>query len=81
MHRRIVLIILCAALGLGAACSARAGTERDIGPRGYQVQTWQDIARDREDIARKVEALEHPTSARASFGSSESRHKVHASER
>jgi hypothetical protein len=81
MHREIALTMLCAALVLGAATLVRAGSEREVGPRGYPVQTWQDIERTREDIARKVGALEHPTSARTSLGSVEPRHRVRGSQR
>jgi hypothetical protein len=68
MNRQIACVALLAAAVIGSASSAQAGTERIDGPHGYQVQTWADIARDREDIARKVEALEHGGSARGSYG-------------
>jgi hypothetical protein len=68
MNRQIACVALFAAAILGMASSVQAGSERDDGPRGYQVQTWADIERAREDIARKVEALEHGGSAGSTYG-------------
>jgi hypothetical protein len=58
MNRQIACVALFVTAVLAMASSAQAGSEREYGPRGYQVQTWADIARDRADIDRKVEALE-----------------------
>jgi hypothetical protein len=44
------------------------------------VQTWQDIERAREDIQRKVDALEHKSGAGTSFGYMRSRYE-HRSQR
>jgi hypothetical protein len=68
MNRRIACVALFVSAVLGAASSAQAGSDRESGPHGYQVQTWADIERDRQDIARKVEALEHGGSASGSYG-------------
>jgi len=68
MYRQIACVAVITAAVLGTASLARAGADRYDGPRGYQVQTWADIERDREDIARKVEALERADTAGSSYG-------------
>jgi hypothetical protein len=61
MNRRIVFIAL--SVVIGGASAALAGSEREVGPRGYQVQTWQDIERDRQDIQRQIDQLYHTGNA------------------
>jgi hypothetical protein len=57
MNRRMVFIALSVAVVIGGASAALAGSDRVVGPHGYQVQTWQDIERDRQDIHRQIERL------------------------
>jgi hypothetical protein len=80
MHRQVVFAALFAALIIGNAAPARA-SDRDTGPRGYQVQTWQDIERAGQDIQRQVDALEHKGGAGTSYGYTKSRSERHASHR
>ena len=58
MLRTIGFTALAAAIVLGSASAAMA-TERDFEPRSYQVQTWQDIERDRQDIQRQIQLEYH----------------------
>jgi hypothetical protein len=58
MLRMIGLTGLSAAIVLGSA-SAVLATERYFGPRSYQVQTWQDIERDRQEIQRQIQIEYH----------------------
>jgi hypothetical protein len=68
MYRQFACVAVIAAAVLGTASLAQAGSDRNEGPSGYQVQTWADIERDRQDMARKVEALEHGDKAGSSYG-------------
>jgi hypothetical protein len=79
MHRQIALTTLFAALAIGTAHPVLAGSERPTGPSGYQVQTWQDIERARQDIQRQVDALEHKSGAGTSYGYMKSRYAHRAS--
>jgi hypothetical protein len=58
MIRTIGATALSAAIVLGSA-SAVLGTERYFEPRSYQVQTWQDIERDRQEIQRQIQIQYH----------------------
>jgi hypothetical protein len=78
MNRQIALTAFIAAIVLGTASTVWAGPDRDGGSRGYQVQTWQDIARASTDIDRQVQALEHKTSAGSSYGYVASQQHKHA---
>ena len=60
-------IALAAALILGTAPAALAGDQTDE-RGGYQVQTWQDIARDRQDIQNRIERQYRPGNAGSAFG-------------
>jgi hypothetical protein len=75
MQRQLSLIALFGGAIMCIASPVWAGSERDVGPRGYQVQTWQDIERAREDIQRQVGALEHKSGAGTSFGYTRSRYE------
>ncbi len=57
MNRQLVFTLLTAAIGI--APSVSMATERYFGPSGYQVQTWQDIERDRLDIQRQIQKEYH----------------------
>jgi len=59
MNRQLVFTLLTAATGISAAPSVSMATERYFGPSGYQVQTWQDIERDRLDIQRQIQKEYH----------------------
>jgi hypothetical protein len=59
MNRQSVFTALAAAIGLCAAPQISMATERYFGPRGYQVQTWQDIEQDRLDIQRQIQKEYH----------------------
>jgi hypothetical protein len=59
MNRQLIFTTLFAAIGLGAASAALAGSDRYESPRGYQVQTWQDIEQDRLDIQRQIQKEYH----------------------
>ena len=59
MYRLMRFGILACGVALATISSARAGSDRWVGPRGYQVQTWQDIERARQDIQRLIEKEYH----------------------
>jgi hypothetical protein len=60
-------IALAAVLILGTAPAALAGDQTDE-RGGYQVQTWQDIARDRQDIQNRIQRQYHAGNAGSAFG-------------
>ena len=57
--------MLARAIALAPMPSAWAGSDRYVGPRGYQVQTWQDIERARQDIERLIRKEYHYRNAYA----------------
>ena len=57
MNRQIASTMFIAAIVVCTAAPVWAGTDNDGVRGGYQVQTWQDIARARADIDRQVYAL------------------------
>ena len=59
MNRKIVFAALSVAIVLGTASAVLAGPDRYFGPRGYQVQTWQDIEQARQDIQRQIQIQYH----------------------
>jgi hypothetical protein len=66
-------IALAAALILGTASGALASQSGN--DRGFQPQTWQDIARDRQDIQNQIHQLYH-TSPGDAYGYAPSHHRV-----
>jgi len=54
MYRLMHYGILSGLVALATISSAQAGSDRWVGPRGYPVQTWEDIARARQDIQRLI---------------------------
>ena len=59
MNGKIVFTALSVAIVLGTASAVLAGSDREVGPRGYQVQTWQDIEQARQDIQRQIQREYH----------------------
>ncbi len=60
-------IALATALILGTASAALANEQTDE-RGGGPVQTWQDIARDRQDIQNQIQRLYHTGNAGSAYG-------------
>jgi hypothetical protein len=63
-------IALAAALVLGTASVALAGSDNDDGGQGggFQVQTWQDIARARQNFENQIQRQYHTGNAGSAYG-------------
>jgi hypothetical protein len=79
MNRQWIFAALGAAIGLGAASVALAGSDRYDGPQGYQVQTWQDIEQDRLDIQRQIQKEYHLDNAGNAYNAVPPKHLRRAS--
>lgn len=53
MYRTMRLGFLSCGVALATISSAWA-SDREVGPRGFQVQTWQDIEQARQDVQRLI---------------------------
>ena len=60
-------IALATALVLGTASAALANEQTDE-RGGGPVQTWQDIARDRQDIQNQIQRLYHTGNPGSAYG-------------
>jgi hypothetical protein len=60
-------IALATALVLGTASAALANEQTDE-RGGGPVQTWQDIARDRQDIQNQIQRLYHTGNGGSAYG-------------
>jgi len=61
-------IAFAAALIIGTASAALASDHEDQSG-GFQVQTWQDIAKSRRDIQNQIRGLHHKDTAVNAYGS------------
>ena len=68
-------IALAAALILSAASSGALASASGV-DRGFVPQTWQDIARDRQDIQNQIHRLYHTTTPGDAYGYAPSHHRA-----
>ena len=68
-------IALFVAAALGAASAALANDRDGYESGGFQVQTWQDIAKSRQDVQNQIHRLYNTNSGDA-YGHATSRNRV-----